>query len=103
MGSVKRPGGGSVEVQEHADKQKEQERNAVEEENVRDVGDAGGGKEVHLFLRGAQEEEAGCVEELVYKSAIKQRVDATRREVFDKGTYKGRKILEAISLLHLRI
>ena len=90
-------------MEQHADEEKEQERDAVEEENVRDVGDAGGGEEVHLFFRGAQEEETGCVEELVCKSAIKQRVDVTRRDAFDRGTYKGRKILEAISLLHLRI
>ena len=48
----------SVKVQQHADEQEEQERNAVEQEDVRDVGDAGGGKEVQLFLCGAHEQES---------------------------------------------
>ena len=76
-------------MQEHADKEKEQERDAVEEEDVRDVGDVGGGKEVHLFLRGAEEEEAGCVEELVYKSAFEQRVDFRSRGFLTKVLTKG--------------
>ena len=55
-------------MQEHADEEEEQEGNAVEEEDVRDVGDAGVGQEVHLFLRGAHEKEAGSIEQLCVES-----------------------------------
>ena len=61
---VEGPGVGSVEVEEHADEEEEEEGDGVEEEDVGDVGDVGGGEEGHLFFGGAHEEEAGCVEEL---------------------------------------
>lgn len=45
------------------------------------MGDAGGGKKVHLFLCGAHEEEAGGVKELAEKSAADQRHVVTGEEV----------------------
>jgi hypothetical protein len=60
-----RPGVRSVKMQEHADEEEEQEGDAVEDEDVGDVGDVGAGEEEHLFFRGTQEEEASCVEELL--------------------------------------
>lgn len=60
----KGPSVGSVQVEEHADEEEEEEGDGVEEEDVGDVGDVGGGEEGHLFFGGAHEEEAGCVEEL---------------------------------------
>jgi len=60
-----RPGVRGVEMQQHADEEEEQEGDAVEDEDVGDVGDVGAGEEEHLFFGGAQEEESGCVEELL--------------------------------------
>lgn len=51
-------------MEEHVDEEKEEEGDAVEDEDVGDVGDMGVGEESHLFFRGTHEEEAGGVEEL---------------------------------------
>ena len=53
-----------VEVQQHADEEEHEEGKTVEQEDVRDVRDVMAGQEVHLFFRGAHEEQAGCVQEL---------------------------------------
>lgn len=58
------PGMVGVELKEHADEQEEEEGNAIDDEDVGDVGDAEGGEEGHLLFCGAHEEEAGCVKEL---------------------------------------
>ena len=51
-------------MQQHGDEEEEQEGYAIEDEDVGDVRDVGGGEEGHLLFGGAHEEEAGCVEEL---------------------------------------
>lgn len=53
-----------IEVEQHVDEKEEKEGDAVENEDVGDVGDVSGREEYHLFFRGAHEEEAGGVEEL---------------------------------------
>ena len=52
-------------MEKHVDEEEEEEGNAVEDEDVGDVGDVGVGEEDHLFFCGAHEEEAGGVQELV--------------------------------------
>ena len=58
------PRGVGVESEQHADEKEEEEGEGVEQEDVGDVCDVGGGQEGHLFFRGAHEEEARGVEEL---------------------------------------
>jgi hypothetical protein len=53
-----------VEVQEHVDEEEDDEGEAVEDEDVGDVRDVRRGDEGHLLFVGAEEEEAGGVEEL---------------------------------------
>lgn len=59
------PGVGSVEIEEHDDEEVEQEGDAVEDEDVRHVGDVGFGQQGHLFFRRAHEEEARSTKELL--------------------------------------
>lgn len=68
------PGVLGVDVKEDIDEEVEEKGDRVEDEDVGDVGDVGGGEEGHLFLGGAHEEEAGGVQELriglVYEEVI---------------------------------
>lgn len=61
---VWREGVGEVDVEEDVDEEEEEEGDRVEDEDVRDVGYAGVGEEVHLFFCGTHEEETGSIEEL---------------------------------------
>ena len=58
------PGVDCVDVQEDVDEEVEEEGDAVEDEDVGDVGYACGREVGHLFFCCAHEEEAGGVEEL---------------------------------------
>lgn len=59
------PGMVGVDLEEHADKEEEEEGDAVDNEDIGNVGYAEGGEEGHLLFCGAHEKEAGCVEELL--------------------------------------
>ena len=51
-----------IEVEEHVDEEKDQKGEAVENEDVGYMRDAGIRDELHLFFGGTHEEQAGCVE-----------------------------------------
>ena len=49
-------------MEEHVDEEKDQKGEAVENEDVGYMRDAGIRDELHLFFGGTHEEQAGCVE-----------------------------------------
>jgi len=87
-----------IEMQQHADEEEEQEGDAVEDEDVGDVGDVGAGEEEHLFFGGAQEEESGCVEELLDVSAFTDYESLwTSKEEAETGRTKGVKYCQLLT------
>lgn len=51
-------------MEQHGYEEKEEEGDAVEDEDVGNVRDVGGSEECHLLFSSAHKEEAGCIKEL---------------------------------------
>lgn len=54
----------SIEMEKHADKEEEQESDAVQDKNIRDVRDMSALKDRHLLFGSGHENHAGGVEQL---------------------------------------
>ena len=67
------PGVRGVDVKQDVDEEEEEESKAVEDEDVSDVRDVGGGHERHLFFRRAHKEEARCVKKLTARVSAEWR------------------------------
>jgi len=84
-------------MQQQADEEEEQEGDAVEDEDIGDVGYAGAGEEGHLFFSGAHEEETGCVEKLLGVNAWRLVKKEGSGEIEENGRTKGVKYCQLLT------